>query len=366
MSGPVYIFAGGGTGGHLFPGLAVAEELGRLQPAARIVFACSDRPIDRRILSGTDYAMVTQPIRPLPRGWRGWGRFLVGWCRSGQVARDLLADLRPRAVLGLGGFAAAAVVRAAGRRGVRTALLSIDAVPGLANRWLAGKVETIFAQFASTARHYGRWGDKVRVVGCPVRSGLTSADPAAARRALGLRDDRRTLLVVSGSLGAANINGAIAALREDLASVADTWQMLHVTGPGKGAPAGAAEAAALHTVRLEFCERMDLAYAAADLVLSRAGASTIGELIAAGRPAVLMPYPYHRDRQQHLNAEPLVAEGAAVLVEDLGETARNAESLRRALLPILREPGRLEAMRSAAAELGKPGAAAAVARWLVG
>ncbi len=329
-----------------------------------MVFACSDRPIDRRILSGTDYAMVAQPIRPLPRGWRGWGRFLVGWRRSGQVARDLLADLRPRAVLGLGGFAAAAVVRAAARRGVRTAGLSIDAVPGLANRWLAGKVETIFAQFASTARHYGRWGGKVRVVGCPVRSALGSVDPASARRALGLRDDRRTLLVVSGSLGAANINEVIAVLSEDLASVADTWQLLHVTGPGKGAPPG--PAGPLHTVRLEFCERMDLAYAAADLVLSRAGASTIGEVLATATPAVLMPYPYHRDRQQHLNAEPLAAAGAAVVVEDSAQAARNAESLRAALLPILREPERLEPMRSAAAGLGKPGAAEAVARWLVG
>ncbi len=363
MPREIFVFAGGGTGGHLFPGLAVAERLEEIAPGARVVFACSDREIDRRILSSTPHAFVPQPVRPLPRGPRGWGRFLRGWLSGRRLARRLLADLRPSAVLGLGGFAAVPVVRAAARAGVRTALLCIDAVPGLANRHLARRAEVVFTQFEATAEGLGRHRGKARLVGCPVRRSLLEATAEEARRHFGLRDDRRTLLVAAGSLGAANVNQALAGIASDLDGLAETWQVLHVTGPGK-MDSTAASAGGIRRVVLEFCERMDLAYAAADLVVSRAGASTIAELTATGTPAVLMPYPYHRDQHQRRNAEPLASAGAAVIVADAADAARNAQALRQVLLPILRDPLRLEAMRAAAARLARPGAAEAVARWL--
>ncbi|GAF72090.1 unnamed protein product, partial [marine sediment metagenome] len=134
MSTDLYIFAGGGTGGHLYPGLAVAEALRAKRPDAQVVFACSNRAIDRRILEATPYPYIPQPVRPLPaRPW-GWPAFLAAWVRSCALARRLMGDLCPAAVLGLGGFAAAPMICRASRVGVPTALLNPDAVPGKANR----------------------------------------------------------------------------------------------------------------------------------------------------------------------------------------------------------------------------------------
>ena len=363
----MYIFAGGGTGGHLLPALAVAEELAALAPAARVVFACSDRPIDRRILQPTPHAVVPQPIRPLPRGLVGWGGFLASAAASRRLARALLRDLRPAAVLGLGGFAAVPVTYRAAKMHLPTALLSIDAVPGLANRLLAGVVDVIFAQFRRTAAAYGRHGGKVRLVGLPVPRTLARGGAEEAQAFFGLRDDRRTLLVMAGSQGAENVNRALAALRADLEALSDDWQVLHIAGPGKLAEVRAAwRGSPMHHVGVEFCRRMELAYAAADVAVCRAGACTVGELAVTGTPAVLMPYPYHRDRQQWLNAEELVSAGGALVVADRTDPKLNASALGSALLPLLREPGRLEAMRRALVSVSRPGAAEIVARWLVG
>jgi len=364
---PIYIFAGGGTGGHLVPALAVADALAALVPEAHIVFACSRRQIDRQILDPTRHAVIPQPTRPLPRSLRGWGAFARAWVATRRLARDLVRDLRPAAVFGLGGYAAAGVVCAAARAGVRTCLLSIDAVPGLANRHLARRADVVFAQFDATRGAYGRSAGKVRVVGCPVRRRLVGGDPSEARRFFGLRDDRRTLLVMAGSQGAANINDAVVALRGDLDKLAGAWQVLHLTGAGKADAVRAAYGtAAIHHVAREFCDRMDLAYAAADVVLCRGGASTVGELSATGIPAVVMPYPYHRDAQQARNAAPLASAGAAEIVTDACDPAANAEALRGSLIGILADGRRLEAMRSAAGCAKRPDAAAQIARWLAG
>ena len=365
MASPTYILAGGGTGGHLYPGLAVAAELTSRQPEAQVVFACSDRPIDRRILEPTPYAWAPQPVRPMPRRIAGWPAFLRAYLSSALQARQMVADLRPVAVLGLGGFAAGPVVCRAARAGVPTGLLNPDAVPGKANRLLARRVRVIFTQFEGTAEHFGRLGAaKVRRVGCPVRREFATADRQEASRHFGLRPDRKTLLVNGGSLGAESINEAIGRLGAELDELAGTWQLLHVTGPSKAA--AEAEAGEMHVRVLEYCRRMDLAYAAADLSLSRAGAATVAELRATGMPAVLMPYPYHADQHQRLNAAALSEAGAAVICADARDADRNAETLRRTLLPILREPARLESMRLAASRDRPAHAAETVAGWLVG
>ena len=365
MADPIYIFAGGGTGGHLYPALAVAEELAAIQPAARVVFACSNRPIDRQVLEPLPYAFVPQPVLPLPRRPGGWWAFARAYAASALQARQMVRDLRPAAVLGLGGFAAGPVVCRAAREHVRVGLLNPDAVPGKANRMLARRVEAIFTQFELTTGRFpaGARG-KVRPVGCPVRRAFALAGRDEAVSHFGLRSDRRTLLVNGGSLGAASINEAVGLLAGELAELADTWQVLHVTGPSKQAPAPAAARPGVHL--LEYCHRMDLAYAAADLALSRAGAATTAELAATATPAVLMPYPYHADQHQRLNAAALAEAGAAVICDDAKDPAANAERLRQVLLPILEDPARLTEMARAAAGLGSRNAAAVVARWLTG
>ena len=368
MAADIYILAGGSSGGHLYPGLAVAEHLLRESPAARVIFACSDRAIDREILEPLPHAIVPQPIKPLPRGPAGCWPFLTAWLAARRQSRHMVSDLKPAGVLGLGGFASVAVIRAASVAGVPTALLNPDAVPGRANRHLAGYVDTIFTQFVSTTECFSpRVSTKIRTVGCPVRMALTEAQDQKKRDEamthFGLRPDRRTLLVSGGSLGAAAINDAMVALAasQTFGDQAGQWQILHVCGHTK---ARAAPAPKIETVRIEYCDRMDLALAAADVAVCRGGASTVAELAVTATPAIIVPYPHHRDRQQYLNAQPMVEAGGAVICEETGGVSRDVAALRDVLLPVLGDHARLEAMRRGLAALSRPRAAAHVARWL--
>lgn len=368
MSGPIYIFAGGGTGGHLYPALAVAEELMRLQGEARIAFACSNRAIDRRVLDVLPYAIVPQPVRPLPHGARGWGGFLRAWAASKLQARQMVRDLKPAAVLGMGGFAAAPVVEAAASRRIPTAMLNPDAVPGKANKHLARRVDAIFTQFPQTTETFPPAArGKVHCVGCPVARRFLEASREEALRHFGLRGDRRTLVVLGGSQGAGSINQALAALAADLSAVAENWQILHITGAEKGSGtfSAAEKVPDPFSVKLEYCHEMHLAYAGADLALCRGGAATIAELDATATPAVILPYPYHKDQQQRLNAGGLVAAGSAVLVEDKIDPAANAASLRQSLLPLMADASKLDEMKAKARQSARTQAAAEVARWLI-
>jgi UDP-N-acetylglucosamine--N-acetylmuramyl-(pentapeptide) pyrophosphoryl-undecaprenol N-acetylglucosamine transferase len=366
MSDSVYIFAGGGTGGHLYPGLAVAPRLQRLDKGAKIVFACSDREIDAKILSQTPYGIVPQAILPMPRSLHGWGAFIGSLVRSRTLARRLVDDLRPAAVFGLGGFAAVPVVRAAAGRGVPCCLLSIDAVPGLANKTLARYTQAVFTQYEQTAAHYGRQADRVRLVGYPVSQERLGGTRGEALAAFGLRPDRQTLLVMGGSLGGGNVNQAICALRGDLEPLADRWQILHITGNGKLEEVRCAwQGSALNVAVAEYCHNIGQAYAAADLVLCRSGAATLGELVALAKPAVLMPYPYHRDQQQLHNAKGMVEQGSAVLAPDAMNVPANVQTLRQILCPILHQPQLLDEMCQKAATNARADAAERIAQWLV-
>ena len=360
----LFIFAGGGTGGHLYPGLAVADELAALDREATIVFACSTRAIDRRILDPLSYAIVPQPVQPLPnRPGKVWA-FARAWLASKAQACRMTADLKPRAVLGLGGFAAAPLIRAAAKAGVPTALLNPDAVPGRANRYLARRVDVIFTQFDETAERFApALRSKIRACGCPIRAGMASADRAEGAAHFGLDPRRKTLLVCGGSLGAEALNEAVASLvAGPLAEhLADRWQVLHITGASRG---GVSAGGGGHVHGLAYCRRMDLALAAADLAVVRGGASTIAELTATATPAVIVPYPHHKDRQQYLNAQPLARAGAAAVCEQTA--APLAGALGKTLAEILGDPRRLAEMREAALPMGKGGAAREIARWLVG
>ena len=292
--------------------------------------------------------------------------FAWAWWSSGRLARDLIRDLRPRAVLGLGGYAAGPVVKRAARRQIPTALVNPDAVPGKANLYLAKYADVIFTQFESAGAYFGpRVREKVRCVGCPVRRALRSADRAESLRHFQLDPARKTLFVQGGSQGAANINQAVLALAGDLDELAETWQVLHVTGPGQGEEVfRAAPERQIPVPSLEDCHRMDLAYAAADLVLGRSGAGTVAELSATATPAVLMPYPYHADQQQRRNAASLAEAGAAVICPDEKDAARNAAGLRGTLVAIMRDASRLAGMAESAGRSARPEAAAIVAAWL--
>lgn len=277
------------------------------------------------------------------------------------MARDFIRKHRPAVVLGLGGYAAGPAVAVAHKLGIPTAILNPDAVPGRANRYLAKRVDRVFCQWDVTLKFMPR-PDVCRVVGSPVRPGLDRLDKAECRRALNLDETRPLLLITGASLGAATINDAAPAALESVADrIPEDWQVVHQTGSktfSREVKGSVLERFSYQTV--EFIDRMDFAIAAADLVVCRAGASTLAELTAIGRPGILMPYPFHRDQHQRHNGQVLVDAGAAVMITDTREVAANVAQLTGPLLQLMTDPSKRAAMSAAAKSIGKPGAADAV------
>jgi len=360
------VFAGGGTGGHIYPALAVAKALEQQVPGVQVRFYCSDRPIDSRILSKTPYSFVPLPVRGLSMRPDRFLRFIVSQCSGYHRVRTGLCESPPAAVLGTGGFASAPVVLAARRLGVPVAILNVDAVVGRANRLLARFAERIFAQFEQTTGQFGRHANRVQVIGCPLRAAFASADRNRAIQTLGLDPARKTLLITGASSGAANINRAVERILPRLARFADDWQIVHLTGLRDHECCRKAYAdAPLPHVVIDYCDQMPDLYAVADLLVGRAGAVSVAEYAAAAVPAICMPYPYHRDQHQRHNAEPLVEAGAAVFVEDRPDAPQDtAERLYIALCELMADPDRRRTMAQAARSLARPDAAQTVARWL--
>ncbi|MFH1745605.1 MAG: UDP-N-acetylglucosamine--N-acetylmuramyl-(pentapeptide) pyrophosphoryl-undecaprenol N-acetylglucosamine transferase [Planctomycetota bacterium] len=358
-----YVFAGGGTGGHLYPGLAVAAALVTAEPDAEITFFTTQRALDRKLLEPTGYRQIEQAVQPVTMTpWR-WPRFWLSWRQSVAAARTYLAEQRPRAVLGLGGYAAGPPVVAARALGIKTAILNPDAIPGRANRYLARYADLVAAQW-DISREFFPPGTNCQTLGCPIRADFAAADPTAGCRRFELDPGRPVLLVTGASQGARTVNRAMQRVWPDFLKNHPDWQLLHLSGPtDEEETRRAYETAGAPARVVAFTHEMWLALAAADAVVSRAGASTLAELTMLGKPAILLPYPYHRDRHQHVNAQVLVDAGAAILLEDHLEPAKNHTPLLTALEQMADDEIHHE-MATAATRLGRPQAAADVARWL--
>ena len=364
MSNPsTILFAGGGTGGHLYPGVAVADALRSALPDARPVFLCTERPIDRVILQPTGFEYVTQPIVPPRTSIGGLLRFWKSWRETKDQVRQVLIDRRPAAVVGLGGYAAGVAVKLAAGRGIPTVILNPDVIPGKANVFLMRHARAVCCQFAATADHVAaEHRPKLRVTGCPIRSDIVRRpDRAEAIGRLGLDPALLTLVVTGASLGAQTVNEAVVKLLADLPLLG--WQVLHLAGRDHAAAVRAAyeQLPAVRSRVVDFTPAMADVWAVADLCVSRSGASSCAELTAAGVPSVLMPYPYHKDMHQRANAAVLADAGAAVLIDDAKDAAVNAEQLRPVLASLTSNAGKRAAMGDSARALGRPDAAAAVA-----
>jgi len=358
--GPLIAFAGGGTGGHLYPAIAIAEAIRERVPDARFVFFGTQRPIDDRILSRVECDTVRQTLPALsPIPWR-WPSIYLGLRRAGILCRDRLAADPPAVVIGTGGMASVPAVREAHRMGIPTAILNPDALPGRANRHLASIASVVFAQWEETVGHYPS-GTDVRVLGCPIRPGFRCGERGAGIKRFGLRPDRKTLLVTGASQGARSINEAVIANLGWLESLPN-WQVLHLTGEKDHADtAHAYRNRSMTAVVVPYTDHMADVLNAADLVISRAGASTLAEVTAVGKASILMPYPYHRDQHQLANANFLARASAARIVRDGINPTINAPALRSALEELMTDDEAREAMAAAARRIGHPDAASDVA-----
>jgi UDP-N-acetylglucosamine--N-acetylmuramyl-(pentapeptide) pyrophosphoryl-undecaprenol N-acetylglucosamine transferase len=366
-SKPLVVFAGGGSGGHLYPTLAVADILRSLLPGVRFVFFGTDRPIDGTVLAPYEAELIRQAVRPLPRRpWQIPG-FLAGWRSSIRQCRRYFREHRPIAVLGSGGYAAAPPICEAARADIPTALLNPDAIAGRANRLLGSRVDTVFAQWPQTAESFnGRTA--VQVTGCPVRPEFKQARRDQGLAHFGLDPQKKVLLVTGASLGARSINLAMVAALGELSehAVWQRWQVLHLTGAADHSQVAEAYQARRITFRVvEFTKHMALAMAAADLVFSRAGASTLAEITALGRPSLLMPYPHHRDQHQVANARVLVKLGAARTLLDRSDPRRNAPVLAEQLHRLMDDEAECTRMADAARRIGTTNAATVIAQHLL-
>jgi len=365
ISSPRHVaFAGGGTGGHLFPAIAVAEVLAGLHPDWRITFFGTHRPIDAQILGGTGYELVRQTLPALSlRPWR-WPGTIMGYRNAAHACRTRFASDAPDIVVGTGGLGSVPAVREARKLGIPTALINPDVIPGKANRHLSSLADVVFAQWAEAAAHLPG-GVQLITTGCPTRAAFGSIPRQDAVRRFDLDGARHTLVVTGASQGARTVNQAVLANLDFLAS-RDDWQILHLTGEAdfeqvRRAYDGRAVAATV----LAFTPHMADALACADLVVTRGGASTLAEITAVGVASIIFPYPFHRDRHQEANGQCLVRDGAAAMVIDRIDPVVNGPALRILLEQLMVDDAARQAMADAARRAGHPLAARDVAHKLI-
>lgn len=352
---PSVAIACGGTGGHLFPGLAVAEELSRRQ--CRVSLLISPKEVDQQsVRSSPDMEVVTLPAVGLTRG--GVFRFIRGFGQSYFAAKKFFKGSRPAAVLSMGGFTAAAPVMAGKRLGAKTFLHESNTIPGRANRWLANFVDEGFVYFHEAS---GRMNlARIHLSGMPVRSQfLEPIDPVSARMALGLQPQKPVLLVMGGSQGAGAINDLIVNALPHLAAGVSDLQFLHLTGKDDWKRVETAYATQKMTAVVRpFLTEMELALGAATIAISRAGASSLAELAAVRVPSILIPYPTAADDHQFFNATAFVTSGAARMI---AQKALLPERLAQVIVEFLAEEDELGRMRSALEKWRTPAAAEKIA-----
>lgn len=355
------VFAGGGTGGHLYPALAIAEEIRRLQPGTGITFIGTKDKLESRVVPRYGFDFTAINVRGFRRSLAPANLlFPATLLLALWQSRRLLVRLKPDVVVGTGGYVCGPPVYVASRLGIPTLIQEQNSYPGVTTRMLAGRVDEVHVTFDVT-RKYLPAGARVTVSGNPVRSAIGAVSREAGARAFGFDPGRKTLLVAGGSLGAATLNNAMIQALEPL--LVEGIQVLWSTGEQEFARVQ--DAVRTRTavnpklaVMLPYIADMEHAYAASDLAVCRAGATTLAELTNAGVPSVLVPYPLAAADHQRLNARALVDAGAALLVADENIGSR----LLPAVLDLFAHPDRLRAMAARSKSLGRPDAAQRIAR----
>ncbi|MBN1795903.1 MAG: UDP-N-acetylglucosamine--N-acetylmuramyl-(pentapeptide) pyrophosphoryl-undecaprenol N-acetylglucosamine transferase [Sedimentisphaerales bacterium] len=347
MSAPSVFFAGGGTGGHIYPALAVAEKIAELNPDANIHFFCSSREIDSEILSKTDFSFTQLPATGFSFNPAKLIRFVKTFQASANVAKQRLSQSDDAIVIGVGGFVSAPVCRAAYRLGLPVKLLNVDIVPGKANKLCARWADEVFVQFRDTVDYFARRGLRATVTGCPLRKSFENPNPQKAKSDLGLDGNKKILLIYGGSSGAKTINDTIISLLDKFTEFSDDWQIVHITGKANEQQVKAAYSNAKieHKV-IGYYDNMADLLAVANLVIGRSGAVSVAEYAAAKVPVICMPYPHHKDMHQYLNAEKLVDSGAAIIVDDLPDLQDRAEWLWDELEPLMKDNSKLSDMKN--------------------
>jgi UDP-N-acetylglucosamine--N-acetylmuramyl-(pentapeptide) pyrophosphoryl-undecaprenol N-acetylglucosamine transferase len=346
------VFAGGGTGGHLFPGLAVAEQLQAILPAARITMATGNKAFEQAQVTAAGFAHLRLPSHPLtgPAGtWRFVKENLSGYRRARRFVRLTEVSL----VVGLGGYASVPMAWAAASARLPLVLLEQNAFPGRVTRWFAPRAALICTAF-DEARPYLKSGGPVRITGNPIRGGFLPAVTATARPT----SHERQLLILGGSGGSRTLNEQVPralykAQRELLG-----WRIVHQTGPrDSAATTNLYRKLDLDAIVVPFIDRMQPVLQQTDLAVCRSGGTTLAELAAAGVPALLLPWPNAANDHQRKNADVYAAAGAAKLLDAREVTGRLDNAIAESLGALLSDAARRDKMASAMHAMARPNAA---------
>jgi UDP-N-acetylglucosamine--N-acetylmuramyl-(pentapeptide) pyrophosphoryl-undecaprenol N-acetylglucosamine transferase len=312
------IISGGGTGGHIFPALSIAGELKSRDSGNEILFVGAEGRMEMEKVPAAGYRIIGLPIR-------GYNRknpisnlgTIFKILQSISLARQIIEEFQPDVAIGVGGYASGPLLRVAGKKGVPTLLQEQNSYAGITNRMLAKKAKTICVAYDGMEKYFP--ADKIVITGNPVREDLINISNKAsgAQDYFNIKPGKKVLLVLGGSLGAATINQSIMnqikliSDNQDLEIIWQTGKIYH-----EHTMSFVAQTDCKNLRPYDFIERMDLAFAAADVIISRAGAGTISELCIAGKPVILVPSPNVAEDHQTKNAMALVSKGAGIMVKD--------------------------------------------------
>ncbi len=354
------LFAGGGTGGHLYPALALAEEITQQRPDWPIAFMGTSSRMEAQLVPQHGYPFYPVTVVGMPRKL-GPELLRFGKTLAGSVgeARRIIRQVQPRIVVGTGGYVSAPAVLAARLEGIPAVICEQNVFPGLANRALAPVATRVFTTFPASDRYFPR--GKVECLGNPIRPEAYRLSRDEARAKLGFPSVPHLLLVTGGSLGAKSINRATVEALGAWLSHPD-WAVLHVAGKGDMQAVTELTAAYREEPRyrlVEFLGEMPAAIAAADLVVSRAGATTLAELTAARKPMVLVPFQFG-GKDQPANARSLSEAHAAIALDD-----RDLGGLGDAVSALMSDAERRGLMSEASRQFGRPDAAQRIVERLI-
>lgn len=357
---PHILFAAGGTGGHVFPALAIADELAGQMPGCRIAFGGTGRDWERAVVTRSGYEYRALPAVPMAGSPMRLVKALVSNGAAYRAAARWIQSERPDAVVALGGYACVPLGLAAARIGIPLILAEQNLIPGRATRLLARWASAVCITFRESASYLCT---RPRIVhtGNPVRDSIVTRVANRARQANQFADSSPLLVVLGGSQGAHSLNQFVTGLLPSISSHLADWEVIHQTGErDAGWVRDAYHTHQLRCTVTPFIDDIAPIYARATLAIARAGATTLAELAVAGVPAILLPYPYAAANHQWHNAQSYGRVGAAIVIEDRPDRAVSDHPPVSSIVPLFRVPELRREMRLAMLQLGRPDAAAAV------
>lgn len=342
------ILAGGGTGGHIFPGIALALEFKRRDPDCQLLFVGTTKGLENKILPKYGFPFAAIRARGLIRaGWAGKLRALGLLPASLLDALTIVRSFKPQLVIGLGGYASGPVVGAAFLSGIKTTILEQNVVPGLTNKLLSRLTRTVFISFPESSQAFPK--GRAVFTGNPIRAEIANLSQSQKN------GGEFNLLVLGGSRGATSLNKALTEALDHLAPQRDKFRITHQTGWQEAESIDQSyRQKGFQAMVVPFIDDMSQAYSRADLVVTRAGATTIAEVSCAGIPALLVPYPYAAQDHQRRNAKSLVEKGAAVMIEP---SQLGGEALAQNVLELMNDRPRLASMSAKMRAFSRPDAA---------